>query len=96
MAGQRRPCISPLDGLPESTAVPPILISLFALAVLWLVISFNHFLGCDAEAKQEAVAKNWTTMEIILLRQCRATWPLMGDEYDTCVGKIKEMYRKDI
>lgn len=71
-------------------------ISLFTLLLLWAVIGLNYFLESDAETKQQVVTKNWTSMEIILTRQCRATWPLKGDEYDACIAKIKEVYREDI
>lgn len=75
---------------------PKLMISLSTLAAFWLAISLNNFLESDAEEKQQVVAEHWTTLEIILRRQCRAAWPLLGDEYDACVGKIKQMYREDI
>ena len=78
------------------TAWHKLFILLFAMTAIGVVINLNHFLECDADAKQEVVARNWTTLEIILLRQCRATWPLMLDEYDICISKIAQMYREDI
>ena len=70
-------------------------ILLFAMAAIWVVVNLNGFLKSDGEAKQQAVAENWTAFEIILMRTCHAKWPLLGDEFDACVGKIK-MYREDI
>lgn len=76
------------------TAWHKLFILLFALTTICVVITLNHFLKSDAEQKQQVVASNWTNMEIILVRQCRAKHPLKGDEY--CVRKIKKMYREDI
>ena len=78
------------------TAWHKLIISLCALAIISAALTLNHFLKSDVETKQLAVAENWLTLEVILLRECHAKWPLMGDEYETCVGKIKQMYREDI
>ena len=69
---------------------------LLILACVAGVGSFNHFLRDDHTKNIQEVAAHWTTMQIILLRTCRVTWPLMGDEYDKCIAKIKKMYRNDI
>ena len=69
-------------------------ILLFAMTTICVVITLNHFLKSDAEQKQQVVAENRTTREIILRRKCRAAQPLKDDEY--CVRKIKKMYRENI
>ena len=72
------------------------IIILCTLIAFWLAIELNHFLQSNDEANQQVDIENWTNMEIILLRKCRTAWPLMVDEYETCIGKVKAMYRKDI
>jgi len=71
------------------------------IALIWIaygLIWFGALLNDNRSVKSVQGLSEWTAVQIVLARQCRAKWPQMKSNYDKCVDKVRgsRVYRRDI
>ena len=70
------------------------MLAFIAYGLIW----FGAFLNDNRSVKSVQGLSEWTAVQIVLTRQCRAKWPQMKSNYDKCVDKVRgsRVYRRDI
>ena len=61
------------------------------IIILSLIILFGFSVACIhivREASREAAIEGYSAERIVLLRTCRAKWPLRLERYKECVKKV--------